>query len=102
MVKRINKHWTNEEDLFLKRNMNDYTNKELASLLGRSESSIHNRLNVLFLKREPKQYAYYKNDEMVEIGTVEELAEQFGVKKSTIYWYTNPENNRGRIAIVAL
>lgn len=102
MINRINKHWTNEEDMFLQTKLNEFTNKELSSLLGRSEKSIQHRLNLLFLKREPKQYAYYKNEKMVEIGTIEELAEHFGVKKSTIYWYSNPNNRRGNIAVVSL
>lgn len=102
MAKRKYQQWTNEEDLFLQKNINNFTNKELTSLLGRTERSIEHRLNLLFLKREPKQYAYYKNDEMIQIGSVEELAEQFGVKKSTIYWYSNPNNHRGNIAVVLL
>lgn len=37
-----------------------------------------------------KEYALYKGDELLAIGTAKELAEQFGVKVSTIHFYKSP------------
>lgn len=37
-----------------------------------------------------KQYTLYKGDELIGMGTVKELAEQFGVKPSTISYYHTP------------
>ncbi|HEM2758157.1 TPA: hypothetical protein U0600_000609 [Streptococcus suis] len=37
-----------------------------------------------------KEYALYKGDKLLAIGTTKELAEQFGVKVSTIHFYKSP------------
>ncbi|HFU3700082.1 TPA: hypothetical protein ACGOZJ_002151 [Streptococcus suis] len=37
-----------------------------------------------------KEYALYKGDELLAIGTAMELAERFGVKVSTIHFYKSP------------
>lgn len=37
-----------------------------------------------------KEYALYKGDELLAIGTAKELAEQFGVKVATIHFYKSP------------
>ncbi|MEG3298193.1 hypothetical protein [Streptococcus suis] len=37
-----------------------------------------------------KEYALYKGDKLLVIGTAKELAEQFGVKVSTIHFYKSP------------
>ncbi|MEG3265761.1 hypothetical protein [Streptococcus suis] len=37
-----------------------------------------------------KEYALYKCDKLLGIGTAKELAEQFGVKVSTIHFYKSP------------
>ena len=36
------------------------------------------------------QYAVYKGDEFVALGTAEELAKKLGCKPDTIRWYTYP------------
>ncbi|MBC2367811.1 hypothetical protein HBP99_04145 [Listeria booriae] len=36
------------------------------------------------------EYALYKGDELLKIGTVDELAEYKGVKRETILFYTSP------------
>ena len=45
-------------------------------------------------KRNLKQYAIYKGDELIVIGTVHECASFMGVKPSTIYWYACPAQTR--------
>ncbi|HEM5071324.1 TPA: hypothetical protein U1212_001981, partial [Streptococcus suis] len=37
-----------------------------------------------------KEYALYKGDKLLAIGTAKELAEQFDVKVSTIHFYKSP------------
>lgn len=37
-----------------------------------------------------KEYALYKGDKLLAIGTAKNLAEQFGVKVSTIHFYKSP------------
>lgn len=37
-----------------------------------------------------KEYALYKGDELLAMGTAKELAKQFGVKVSTIHFYKSP------------
>ncbi|HEM3577530.1 TPA: hypothetical protein ACGPBB_001560 [Streptococcus suis] len=37
-----------------------------------------------------KEYALYKGDKLLAIGTAKELAEKFGVKVSTIHFYKSP------------
>lgn len=51
-----------------------------------------------------KEYAIYKGDEIIGIGTAKELAEKLKVKRDTIYFWKSPTNlkrtKKGRIAIV--
>ncbi|HEM5096647.1 TPA: hypothetical protein U1359_000058 [Streptococcus suis] len=37
-----------------------------------------------------KEYALYKGDKLLAIGTAKELAERFGMKVSTIHFYKSP------------
>lgn len=37
-----------------------------------------------------KEYALYKGDEFITIGTIDEIAERMGVKKKTIAHYKTP------------
>ena len=43
------------------------------------------------------EYVMYKGDDLLHIGTLDELAEIRGVKRETIYWYSMPTYQR-RIA----
>lgn len=40
--------------------------------------------------REAKEYALYKGEELLGMGTIRELAEKFGVKTTTLYYYRTP------------
>ena len=43
-------------------------------------------------------YALYKGDELLDVGTLRELAERRGVKQSTIYYYSMPTyKRRGKV-----
>lgn len=42
------------------------------------------------------EYAVYKGEEIIAMGTADELAKEFGVKKSLIYeWASRNFKNRG-------
>ncbi|MFS9164927.1 hypothetical protein QM879_01085 [Streptococcus salivarius] len=53
----------------------------------------------------PKEYALYKGDELLAMGTKKEIAEQLGVSVSTIYYYHTPtyakrtSETKGRILV---
>lgn len=48
-----------------------------------------------------KEYALYRGDSLIGMGTVEELAEMAGVKPSTIKWYMTPSgSSRGHRTVV--
>lgn len=42
------------------------------------------------MARPKKEYALYKGDECLAIGTIDEIAKQQGVKKKTILFYHSP------------
>lgn len=41
-----------------------------------------------------REYAIYKGDDLLFIGTIEECMEHFNVKRSTIRWWSYPVNHR--------
>lgn len=44
-----------------------------------------------------KVYALYKNDTLLDIGTIKELSEKFKIKENTIRYYGTPTyKNRGK------
>lgn len=40
--------------------------------------------------RKKQEYALYKGDEFIDLGTIEELAERMGVTPKTIRYYQTP------------
>lgn len=90
-MKRHNKHWTNDDDLYLAQNFSTGNLGDIARELNRTKRAIRSRATVLFLERETKaEYALYKGDELMGIGTVDELADQQGIKETTIRYYLTP------------
>lgn len=45
-------------------------------------------------KYDNREYAVYKGDDLLAIGTVSELAKALDIKESTVKWYLSPKNNR--------
>lgn len=45
-------------------------------------------------KKKLKEYAAYKGDRFIGIGTLQELATIMGVKKQTVYFYTTPSSRK--------
>lgn len=40
--------------------------------------------------RKKQEYALYKGDEFIDLGTIPEIAKREGVKPKTIYYYKTP------------
>lgn len=56
-------------------------------------------------RKKDKYYAVYQGDQFLYLGTKKECAKYFGVKESTIYFWSMPAQhkrakNTGRLAIV--
>lgn len=55
-----------------------------------------------------KEYALYKGEKCIAIGTIQEIAKQTGVKDRTIYFYTMPvykkrcKNSKKRLEMVRI
>lgn len=53
-----------------------------------------------------KQYALYKGEEFIDIGTAKELAEKIGSTVNTIFWYAgsnrykSKEHKRGYVVVL--
>lgn len=43
-----------------------------------------------------REYAMYKGEELLHIGTLDEIAEAHGVKRDTIFYYSMPAYRRKR------
>ena len=52
-----------------------------------------------------KEYAYYKGEELIDIGTAEELSKKLNTSSKTIQWYAgsnrwkNTKNGRNGITL---
>ena len=44
--------------------------------------------------RKPVEYALYKGDELIMIGTIKKIAEEMGVQEHTIRFYQRPSYKR--------
>lgn len=41
-----------------------------------------------------KEYALYKGDEILAIGTVNEIAKELNIKKETVFYYRTPTHKK--------
>lgn len=41
-----------------------------------------------------KEVAVYRGDDIIDQGTIKEVAERRGVRKDTVYWATTPTGHR--------
>jgi len=81
---KINRRWTNEEDEYLDNHFGSKSNKDLASVLNRTERAIASRASILNLKKNKAVYALFKKDQFLAQGSVKELASELYVSESTI------------------
>lgn len=94
-----NRTWTEEEDEILIESIRrGHTYREVAEELGRTEKSVHMRLSRLrekqeIVRKEP-EYALYKGDEVLCVGTIDEIAKHQKVARKTIFHYQTPAYKR--------
>src|SRR5690625_3795541 len=86
--------WTTQEEKILKENYRDMTVKELSNKLNRSLDSVNAKAKRLGLKKRNTLYRVIKNEEVIAIGTSDDLAKRLGVKKKTIHEYSTPRHIR--------
>jgi len=89
--------WTDAEEQFLKENYGPLTAKEIATKLGRTLGAVENKIywiNHNQNKLKKREYAVYKGDDLIVIGTANECAEYMNVTPHYIYWMTTPAGKR--------
>lgn len=89
-----NKIWTMKEINELKQLIEEgYNRFEIAEMLGRSYSSVRQKIYMLNLKANNyskygnKIYAMYRKEELLTWGTLEEIAEAMNIKMVTLKHY---------------
>lgn len=102
----IHSPWTFDEISFLEDNYNLMTIKEISDELDRTQSGVRGKAYQLGLKR-VTEFAVYKGEENLAIGTAEECAEKTGLKKYYIQWLSTPAGRkraelRGENSIVVM
>lgn len=97
------KIWTIKEVNFLKENLQKLSIAEISKELGRSYNAVQlkkYKLGLISQIRSPRQhvdYAVYKGEELLVIGSAKECAEELNVTPDYIMWMTTPSGQK-RIA----
>ena len=63
-------------------------------MIGGNQKPRRRRKEKVIKKRKYKEYAIYKGEEIIDIGTVKELASKHNVSINTIYFLSSPANHR--------
>lgn len=86
-ISRIN-YWTNDEDKYLDQNYEHSTWEELMTRINRSEGAIRHRASILGLSRfTDDEYAVYRGDDLLIVGTRDEIAARMNFKLKTVIEY---------------
>lgn len=91
-TKKAHQPWTMKEVQFLEKNHMAMNIQKLSEALKRKELTVVsfcNRMGYSYY-REKEEYAFYKGDSLLKIGTVQEIADYMGVKTSSIFYYGTP------------
>lgn len=64
--------------------------KKAGEILGRSQGTVSATYYKQIYKKEPAEYALYKGEEILIVGTIDEIAEARGVKRETLFHYGTP------------
>lgn len=95
MKDKRNKRYTKEEVRYVVDHYRIRSDEEIAKVLGRSAVAIACMRKRRGLDKVPGayggEYALYKGDELLGIGTMREIAQQLGLHISTVYRYKNHE-----------
>lgn len=102
-LKNGRRAWTDDEIDYLFDNYEDMTAKEMAENLNRSVYAIYRKCRQLWIepKSGAKEYAMYRGDDYIAMGTAQEIADETGLKINTTYNYTS-KRKHGRIRVVEL
>lgn len=91
MVKgNFHKAWTNKDDIYLNDNYAHEDWEIMKKHLGRSRTAISVRAHILGLYRSIGEYAVYKGEKMLAVGTVREIADQLEITEVTVRSYAFP------------
>lgn len=90
------KRWTDEEIDYLHENLNEKSFEELAAELNRKVKSVRNRVYYDGLKKEKKEkeYALYKGDKFLVMGTPKEIAEHQNVNVESVRYLKTPSHKK--------
>lgn len=91
------RQWTRDEVKYLKSVWGTLRLDEICEELNRSYASIKckvYKLGLDFMAKPQKEFALYKGEQMIAIGTVREIAEERGVKPETIRFYKSETYQR--------
>lgn len=101
-MKRRFKPWTDEEIDFLFDNHEDMTYEELAKELKRTKGAVYTKCHYLGLTpKVVKEYAMYRGDKLIAIGTAKEISVETGLSPKTIYSHAS-FGTRGNTTVIKL
>jgi len=88
--------WTDEEIDFVYENYGLLTLKEIGNRLGRAESSVRGLIVRHQIPKVPAQreFAVYKGDKFLFIGTTDYACERLGITKRTFEIYRTPSRKK--------
>ena len=77
---------------FIKENYKEMTDEELAEELNIPVSTVKVYRSGLGISREArkKEYALYQGDDLLSMGSAEEICNELGIKKSSLMFYKTP------------
>ena len=94
MKRRERREWKTNEIKYLMDHYGKMPANLIASKLNRHPQSVWSKANGLGLKGYKKVYALYRGDEILAIGTIEEIAKQTGLKRETVRKYGTPSERK--------
>jgi CDP-glycerol glycerophosphotransferase (TagB/SpsB family) len=90
-VEEVKRRWTDEEINFLAEHWDSKQIRWISKQLNRTEAAIRIKANKLnFYKEKVREYAVYKGDKLIAMGTAEECSQELNVTPDYIRWMNSP------------
>jgi hypothetical protein len=90
-VEEVKRRWTDEEINFLAEHWDSKPIRWISKQLNRTEAAIRIKANKLnFYKEKAREYAVYKGDKLIAMGTAEECSQEMNVTPDYIHWMNSP------------
>lgn len=96
------KYWTTGEEKYLRENWGIANKKQIMKYLNRSLASINSKASRMGLKDDinyhhnrrynGKEYALYKGEDLLVIGTMQEISKRMNLKYKTLLTYKTPKH----------